>query len=82
MSDDNGTYSPTQVGEMGSSRKAGLLRLFASDVFDAWMALLYLWRYGGTHVGIQCAIFDRLRRMPINDVMSLIPQFWYAHCIV
>lgn len=67
--------SNSKSAEMGS-RKSGLLRLFNSDFFDASMALSYLWKYNQRETGIQVAICERLRAMPIGETEFLLPQLW------
>lgn len=56
-------------------RRAGLLRLLHSDVFDAHMALSYLWQYSRAgDVGLQDALCARLREMASGDVSRVLPQ--------
>lgn len=58
------------------SRRAGLLRLFRSDFFDSGMAVGYLWKYNKREVGVQFAVCEKLKAMPVRELEFLLPQLW------
>ena len=58
------------------SRKAGLLRLFNSDFFNANMAICYLQKYNRRDAGIQFVICEKMRNMSLDELEFVLPQIW------
>ncbi|TPX30520.1 hypothetical protein SmJEL517_g05931 [Synchytrium microbalum] len=73
--------SPQQPSLPSTSQQSSswLLRLFQSDFFDARLAVSYLYRYPDT-VGIQFYVCNRLKSMPHDHVIFLLPQL--CHLLV
>lgn len=77
---DNDTHDePPEFVPEGANKKdilvprsSGLLRLFKSELFNAWMALQYLQRQD--QIGVHYYLCNRLRDLPLVDIEFIVPQ--------